>query len=758
MNNDSQGVTIEIQGPPQQIDHFLDGLIDAVPPLAQVDLLEVTDQQAIAETGFTILNSLTLANESTSVSPEVSICEACLAELLNPDDRRFQYPFINCTNCGPRFTIVEDIPYDRASTTMKSFVMCPACQAEYDDPANRRFHAQPNACHECGPAVWWVDGRSAALDESKFELRPGSIQVAESGTDSVVRRSRQAIQEFHDAMEQGWIVAVKGVGGFHLACDATNQEAVSELRKRKGRVDKPLALMVRDIEQARQFAQISQQEQQLLESRARPIVLLARKMPADSGHAVPCPAVAPGNHFIGVMLPYSPLHHLLVQQVPLVMTSGNLSEEPIARSNGDAQLRLADLADGFLLHDRDIQVVCDDSVVRCVDGQLLPLRRSRGYAPMPVQFGRSGPEVFAIGGEIKSTFCVTKQDYAYMSQHVGDMGNLETLHAMQRCVEHFLRLFRVRPEAIIADLHPGYLSGQWAEEFAKTAGVALLRVQHHFAHVASLLAEKRLPPERQIIGCCFDGTGYGTDGAIWGGEFMIANGTSFDRVAQLKYTPLPGGDASIRRPYRIALAQLWSAGLDWKEGLACVDACPAAETRLLRQQLEKNVNCVSSSSMGRLFDAVASLMGIRQTVNYEAQAAMEMEALAASVINETNRTGYAFKIVPTWLWEVDSSDLLKQICADAESGIPKAVIAARFHHAVATMIVEVCNLLRQRSGLDQVGLTGGVFQNALLLQLATAGLEAAGFEVLTHSVVPPNDGGIALGQALVGRNQVSVDF
>ncbi len=450
------------------------------------------------------------------------------------------------------------------------------------------------------------------------------------------------------------------------------------------------------------------------------------------------------------MLPYSPLHYLLVGDTPLVLTSGNLSDEPIVRTNAEAKQRLEKIADCFLLHDREIEVVCDDSVVRCVDGGLLPIRRSRGYAPMPVRLNESGGSVLAVGGEIKSTFCVTKDDYAYLSQHIGDMGNLETLDAMRRSVEHFLRLFRVDPAAVVADLHPGYLSGQWASKFSDSLDVPLIRVQHHFAHVASLLAEHHLTASEKMIGCCFDGTGYGPDGAIWGGEFMVADTHGFERVAQMKYAPLPGGDSSIRRPYRVALAQLWNSGLPWAKELPCVAACPAAELKLLRQQLEMNLNCVATSSMGRLFDAIASLIGVRHEVNYEAQAAMEMESLAARVV-DADPLAYRMSISnpPGGCHVIDPGLLIEQVCNDFKSGVEPSRIAAQFHHAVANMVVDVCQLARQEVELNTVGLTGGVFQNVLLLRLTKQRLSEQGFDVLTHSIVPPNDGGLALGQAIV---------
>lgn len=757
VNNDSTGVTVEIQGRISQTHGFLNDLQHETPPQARVDSISMTAIDVIKEAAFAIVASSVATNQSTPISPEITICDACLAEMLDRRNRRYLYPFINCTDCGPRFTIVEDIPYDRPSTTMKSFAMCRVCQEEYDDPHNRRFHAQPNACHDCGPKVWLVD---QSHETEPFDSPPNSGPVG-----------RAAIAGFRSAIEQGKIVGVKGIGGFHLACDASNRRAVQNLRDRKGRVDKPFAVMVRDLEQAKRFARVSEPESRLLTSQERPIVLLAKKTVQNSGNRIPSFAVAPGNDLIGVMLPYSPLHYLLCETSPLVMTSGNLSDESIVRTNQEAKVRLARLADCFLLHDREIQVVCDDSVVRSIGGpqsyghqssakqppqqpmpeQTLLIRRSRGYAPLPLNLKSPGPNVLAIGAEIKSTFCVTKNNNAYLSQHVGEMGNLETIQVMERCVEHYLRLFRVQPELVAADLHPGYLSGQWAEGFANQIGVPLVRVQHHFAHVASLIAESNLPLNEQIIGCCFDGTGYGTDRAIWGGEFMIANGFHFDRVARLKYMPLPGGDASVQRPYRVALAQLWNTGNEWCASLPCVADCPPAERKLLRQQLEKNLNCVMTSSMGRLFDAVASLIGVRHHSNYEAQAAMELEALAARRIDQVIPAAYAFQIKRGPICEIDCAEMLGKICADLGSGVDRATIAAQFHDAVARMVVDVCVQLREDTSINRVGLTGGVFQNVLLSRLARRRLMASNFEVLVHSFVPPNDGGIALGQAIVGQ-------
>ena len=744
VQNDSHGLLCEVQGPRQHIDLFLDELRRHPPPLARLDTIQ-TDRIApeTAEGGFCIRSSEVQVGESNPITPDVAVCSDCLSELRDEGDRRYRYPFINCTNCGPRFTIVEDVPYDRPSTTMKAFRMCHRCQAEYEDPASRRFHAQPNACPDCGPTVWYA---------SREEIEIPSTAAGRKDDE------RDAIALFGEAIRRGKIVAAKGIGGFHLICDARNEQAIATLRLRKGRIEKPFAVMALDVEQIRRFAVVSGEEQALLESDARPIVLLKQR--AGMVFSSMLEAVAPGNDFVGVLLPYSPLHQLLIEATsPLVVTSGNITEEPIVSTNASAATRLGGLADGFLLHDRDIHVVCDDSVVRSIHGRVLPIRRSRGYAPMPVrmpvQLCPAGPDVLAVGGEIKATFCVTKKNYAYLSQHIGDVGNVETLEALRHSVEHFLRLFRVDVAAVAGDLHPEYLSSQWGRQLASTLGVPFLPVQHHFAHAVSLLAEQPDGERGPILACCFDGTGYGLDGAIWGGEFLLASEREFQRVAHLRYFPLPGGDASIKRPYRTALALLAELGLPWNDQIPSVDACPPNERGLLRQQIERQLNCTATSSVGRLFDAAGSLMGVRQQVSYEAQAAMELEALAAEVIDEVDSSAYHFELLDGSLIQVDCQSVLRPLCEDVIGGTAPAVMAARFHHAVAEMICQVCLRVRSSSGVTRVGLTGGVFQNVLLLSLAEHRLTQRGFEVLTHGVVPPNDGGLALGQAVIARNQGS---
>ncbi len=720
VGNDSQGVFIEVEGPPQALDAFRRALEEQAPPLAHIEGVAVEAIPAQHDQAFTIVHSQAQPTASTLVSPDVCICDDCLRELFDPQDRRYRYPFINCTNCGPRFTIIRDIPYDRPLTTMADFAMCPACQAEYDDPGDRRFHAQPNACPECGPQVW--------LESRDGRRIPGApIPTAQA------------------LLAQGRILAVKGLGGFHLACDATQDGVLARLRERKGRVDKPFAVMARDLAQVRRVAHLSPQEEALLTGRERPILLLAKREPSPLSELV-----APGNRFLGVMLPYTPLHYLLLtgeeSQAPpiLVMTSGNHSDEPIVVGNQEARERLAGLADAFLMHDRPIHARCDDSVVRIFQGVELPVRRSRGYAPFPVKLPWELPPILAVGGELKSTFCLTKGPFAFMSQHIGDMENLETLVAFGQAVAHFQHIFRAEPVALACDLHPGYLSTRWAQEHVGDR--PLLQVQHHHAHIAACMAEHGLEGQEPVIGFSFDGTGYGPDRAIWGGEVLVADYRGYRRVAHLAYVPLPGGDAGVKRPYRMALAHLWAAGVDWQEDLPPVTACPPPERRILAQQLARGIQAVPTSSMGRLFDAVAALVGVRQRVTYEAQAAMELEALAAPEEEghyAFARSGDVFHAGP----------VIQAIVADLRAGVPVEVIAARFHNGVARLILELAQALRGETGLARVALSGGVFQNVTLLERAVALLRGDGFQVLTHRQVPPNDGGLALGQAVVAAFQ-----
>jgi len=718
--NSSAGVEIESVGPAAVLDDFVVRLQAEAPPLAHIEHVTVTEMQASSRLdGFVIRRSKARPGEFQPISPDICICDDCLRELFDPDDRRYRYPFINCTNCGPRFTIIRDIPYDRPQTTMAPFEMCPDCQAEYDDPANRRFHAQPNACAVCGPRVWFQI--SASQPPLAFE--------------------EEAIQATRKMLTEGGVVAIKGLGGFHLACDATNDAAVALLRERKGRVDKPFALMAFDLQAVERFCEVDEDERTFLTSRERPIVLLRER--SDSPIS---PLAAPGNRYLGVMLPYTPLHYLLLEPangfpLALVMTSGNFSEEPIATDNDEALERLSGLADAFLLHDREIHARCDDSVTRIFAGAELPLRRSRGYAPYPVHLPFPVRQVLAVGGELKNTFCLTRERYAFLSQHIGDMENYETLCSFERMVEQLERTFRIQPAIIAHDVHPVYLSTRYARSQISNLE-SQIPIQHHHAHIAACMAENGLTGERPVIGVAFDGTGYGTDGAIWGGEFLVADYGSFRRAAHLKYAPLPGGDAAIRRPYRIALAYLWAAGIPWDDDLPPVAATTPAERSVLARQLERGLNVVPTSSAGRLFDAVSALAGVRQRVNYEAQAAIELEALAQDGVEEV----YSFDVSGE---EIDFFPCLRAIVADVRAGAPAGVIAARFHNGLARLICDVCLRLRDETGLNRVALSGGVFQNVTLLAIAVPLLREAGFAIYTHHLVPPNDGGISLGQALI---------
>jgi hydrogenase maturation protein HypF len=774
VRNTSAGVDIEVDGREENLKEFARALQEEIPPLARIDEFIVEQRPANGFMDFEIVHSEPISGAFQPISPDVSICPDCLRELFDPNDRRYRYPFINCTNCGPRFTIIQDIPYDRPKTTMASFPMCPDCASEYANPLDRRFHAQPVACPTCGPQVW--------LEASTTAVGQPPVAVED-----------EAIRETQRLLNEGEIVAIKGLGGFHLACDATNAEAVSELRQRKLRVDKPFALMMLDLETIEQNCYVSDAERQLLESRQRPIVILKRR----PGSTI-APEVAPHQDTVGVMLPYTPLHYLLFsgegrrtkdggrttmatqshdeERMPkdesqlsssvirlspvLVMTSGNLSEEPIATGNEEARERLSALADAFLLHNRDIHIRCDDSVVRiftpgqpsATSGQdlMIPLRRSRGYTPFPVLLPWEMPPLLATGAELKNTFCITHDRYAFLSHHIGDLENFETLQSFEEGISHFERLFRVQPQGLAYDLHPNYLSTRYALERASREGLPAIGVQHHYAHIAACMAENGLD-EQPVIGVAFDGTGYGEDGAIWGGEFLIADYSGYQRAAHLSYVPLPGGDTAIRKPARAALAYLWQAALDWEPDLPSVSAFCAEERTVLRTQLEHQLNAPLTSSMGRLFDAAAALVGIRQKVNYEAQAAIEFEACADPNVKEPYRFNIP-ELEPNHPYHIDPGPLVQSLVTDYYAGVPVSTISARFHNGVATMVFEVCRRLKQDYGIKQVALSGGVWQNITLLGKAYHLLTKDGFDVYIHSQVPTNDGGISLGQVAIAAH------
>jgi hydrogenase maturation protein HypF len=738
VRNTSAGVDIEVDGERDALDSFIRQLQDEAPPLSRIDEFSASLQAANGFHSFDIIHSESIPSAFQPISPDIAICEDCLRELFDSNNRRYRYPFINCTNCGPRFTIIKDIPYDRPKTTMAPFAMCPECEREYSDPLNRRFHAQPVACPTCGPQV-------------TFERLQGGI----------LKSSEDAISETRNALMEGEIVAIKGLGGFHLACDATNVGAVTRLRERKLRVDKPFALMMPDIQTIETHCFVNEAEHNLLLSPARPIVLLKRRPGSNIAREV-----APFQEWVGVMLPYTPLHYLLLEKaegVPeaLVMTSGNLSEEPIATGNDEARERLPKLADAFLMHDRDIYIRCDDSVVRVFDHStsvdhpssivnrqsIYPMRRSRGYAPFPVKLPFQVSRILAAGSELKNTFCITNRNYAFVSHHIGDMENYETLKSFEQGIDHFEKLFRVKPEAIAYDLHPNYLATRYALERSERENLPAIGVQHHHAHIAACMAEHRLDGSHPVIGVAFDGTGYGEDGAIWGGEILVADYKSYQRAYHLEYFPLPGGDAAIKKPARTALALLWSLGMGWDERLEPVKEFCAEDRLRLRAQLEEKINTPAASSMGRLFDAVAALAGVRQKVNYEAQAAIEFEALA----DETEEGSYPFELDQD---RIRIGSVVEVLVRDVMAGVPVSMISARFHNGLAELVCQAALESRNKFGINEVALSGGVWQNITLIGRTLALLQNSGFVVYLHREVPTNDGGLSLGQAMIAASRI----
>jgi hydrogenase maturation protein HypF len=747
--NDGSGAFVEVEGPPDRVDRFAQRLVDEAPPLARIESIIVAGVAPRGDGAFTIVDSVAAGGRRTLVPPDTATCDACLAEVADPGDRRHRHPFANCTDCGPRFTIIRELPYDRPATTMDAFAMCPACAAEYADPHDRRHHAQPISCPDCGPRLTFRDA--------------GPVTV--TGTDA-------AIGAVHDAWAAGRIVAIKGIGGYHLTCDAGCEEAVSVLRARKGRVDKPFALMIGDLDTAQALVELDRAAVAALTSPARPIVLARRRAPAAPSPAVVA-GVAPGIADLGVMLPCTALHALLLSPVPgragplpppaIVATSGNLSTEPICIGDDEARDRLAGLADAFLRHDREIHVACDDSVVRISGGAEQPVRRSRGYAPLPVALPVAVAPTLAVGGELKATFCLAADRHGWMSQHIGDLENLETLQAFTRSVAAFAAMYRVTPAVIAVDMHPGYLSRRWAYEHRGDARV--VEVQHHHAHVASLMAEHGLERSQRLVAIVADGTGWGPalggGPAAWGGEILVAGYDGYDRAAHLAELPLPGGDGAVRHPCRLALAYLAACGIEPGDALGPVRATSEIERRLIARQVQVGTGVVPTTSLGRLFDAVASLLDVRHHVGYEAQAAIELEALAATAASSrpgaraaararaAGRPAHRLRLDSGEDGVIDPAPLLRGIVGALARGADRAQLALAFHVAVADAFCARAARIAARSGLGTVGLTGGVFQNTLLSGLCRAALTAAGLRVLEHRIVPPNDGGLALGQAVI---------
>ncbi|PLX81703.1 MAG: carbamoyltransferase HypF [Desulfuromonas sp.] len=713
VRNDTAGVTIEVEGTLHQLCEFQQILTNQPPPLAQITSCTAEAIASIDDKGFRIVESVVLDGIRVQISPDCYVCEDCLRELFDPADRRFHYPFINCTNCGPRYSIVTGIPYDRPLTTMAEFAMCPACLNEYQDPGSRRFHAQPNACPVCGPRLELIDGEGRRLAEDPLTA---------------------AIE----CLGRGEILAVKGLGGYHLAVDATSSRAVRELRRRKQRDEKPFALMLAGLDAVRAIAQTSLLEERLLAGPERPIVLVEKR----AGHRM-AEEVAPDNRYFGVMLPYTPLHFLLLEKQfsALVMTSANLSDEPIAYQDEEARQRLSGVADRFLIHNRGIETRCDDSIARVMADKPLLLRRSRGYVPRPIMLSAPQPQILAVGAELKNTICLTRGRQAFLSQHIGDLKSCDVRQSFEQAITHLRDLLEIVPERVAHDLHPDYASTRYALE---ESGLPVVAVQHHHAHLASCLAEHGC--REPAIGVIFDGIGFGGDGRIWGGEFLIGDLRNCQRVGHFRDLLMPGGDLAVREPWRMALSCLLETFGEVPVDSPVFAGIDLSALRLVAQATMQRLNAPLTSSCGRLFDGAAALLGLHQTVTFEGQAAMALEMIA----DPDQQASYPFELLyEEMLLVVDQRPLIEALYQDRLSGISLSQIAGKFHRTLAEIIVEVCGELRSQAGLSRVALSGGVFQNRLLTELAACSLQRRGFEVLQHSLVPPNDGGLALGQAVV---------
>ncbi len=721
VGNDSEGVIAEVEGDASCVERFISRLRREWPPLARVEAVECTPLEPTGQPGFRIRASQRGFEARTGIPADAATCPDCLRELLDPLDRRHGYAFLNCTHCGPRFTITRSVPYDRPQTSMAKFRMCPACQREYEDPRNRRFHAQPNACPRCGPQLEFVDANGAPCLESALE-------------ETILRLSR------------GQIVAIKGVGGFHLAVDAANEEAVRRLRERKHRPAKPLAVMVKDAMAAEALCAIDAAERDLLTGVQRPVVLLRRRAPGETPADAPhvAPSVAPGIPWLGLFLPYAPLHHLLFADGrlrALVMTSANLSEEPICIDNSEAQERLRGIADGFLLHNREILQRCDDSVMAVVEGFPQIVRRARGYVPLPVRLPVAARPLLAVGGHMKCVFTLARGHEAFQSQHLGDLEHRTGLEFFESALQHLQTTFDVAPECVVHDLHPEYLSTQWATGYAQEHGLPRVAVQHHHAHVAACMAEHGITDP--VIGIALDGTGFGADGTVWGGEVLIADLCSFKRVGHLQRLPMPGGAKAIEQPWRMAVSAVRTL---LGEETARELAWPGCDTNLLLAWMRRAAVMPISSSCGRLFDAVAALVTGRAVITYEAQAAIELEGLA-----EKGNCGSYKSALSAGEdgWVIEPAAMLHELLEDRRSGVSAAVMSARFHAWIAGSFARVAQAVRESALLNRVCLSGGTMHNRLLTHLLKRELETAGFDVLLHHQVSPGDGGLSYGQAAV---------
>jgi len=723
VSNTAEGVFIEIEGAEKSIKNFLRKLKLHPPQQSKITKIVVKKIPPEFEKKFSIKKSTNRNGGKTSlnISPDISICDDCLKELFDKNDRRYLYPFINCTNCGPRFTIIKDIPYDRKKTAMKEFKMCGSCQKEYETPSDRRFHAQPDACWYCGP----------------------DVKLVRSPKSKVRSKGIKAIQKTVEFLRKGKIIAVKGIGGFHICCDATNDKAVKKLRHRKNRPDKPFAVMMPNIETIKKYCYVSEKEKNILLSPERPIVLLKKRLQISE-------LIAPNNNYLGAMLPYTPLHYLLVQKFDvLLMTSGNKQDEPICCDNDDAIKELSGICDYFLIHNRDILNRCDDSIVQVGNKKNLKvIRRSRGYVPNPITlptFHFSLPTILATGAELKNTFCLTRGNEAYPSQYMGDLKDAKSYEFYREAIEKMKNLLKVAPKIIVHDLHPDYFSTQYAKELRTSDfGLRTIPVQHHHAHIASVCAEHKI--NSKVIGVAFDGTGYGTDGHIWGGEFLIVNGAgTFERKFHLKYVELPGGDRATDEIWRIGLSYLSRTSARPEQVFGSEQVFAPNKCSVVKKMIEKKVNCPLTSSVGRLFDAVASIINLRQEITYEAQASVELEQLIDGR-RKMEDESYEYELVKD---EIDVKKMISGMVGDLKRKTSKNKISAKFHNTLAKIILVICKKLKKETKINKVALSGGVFQNSVLLEKSVELLKNADFEVLTNSQVPSNDGGISLGQAWV---------
>lgn len=724
VQNRPDGVIAEVEGKASALDSFLAGVSRELPPLAHITNISARDIAVKQESAFQIVSSDLYGTAAVHIAPDVAVCPECLAEFFNPLDRRYRYPFINCTNCGPRLTIIRTIPYDRIQTSMACFPLCPQCQAEYENPTDRRFHAEPNACPVCGPRLQLLDQEGNTVADAD----PVAAAISK--------------------LKAGKVLAIKGLGGFHLSVDAGNQEAVERLRLRKFREEKPLAIMVRDLAGAQRLAQIGGEEENMLTSFRRPIVLLKKR-----DNKLISAQVAPGVPHLGIMLPYTPLHHLLLENnfAALVMTSANQVDEPICIGNREAVERLKGIADYFLVHNRDIRVRCDDSIMMVAGERQQIMRRSRGFAPRPIELAQPYPGVLALGPQLKATQCILKENYAFLSPHIGDLETPQARDFFQESLLLLKNISQTDPAVIACDYHPAYYSTKVAAELA---GVRVVPVQHHHAHIVSCMAENNISGD--VIGLAMDGTGYGLDGNAWGGEFLVVSETEFQRLGHLQYFVLPGGEKAIHEPWRIGASLLKSAcGSSWPEIAAQLDLIPTGwDSNVLDKVMENKINSPLTSGLGRLFDGVAALLGVRRIVSFEGQAAMELEGQ----VTETSGAPFPFEIQrdAEGCFILDMSATIRAVVEEIFRGRSKNEIAASFHRTLACAFVAMVKEINTITGLDRIALSGGCFQNRILLERSMAELEKAGFTVYCHSQVPANDGGVALGQAVVAAATVKI--